>query len=95
MAPLIPFAALVLPGKYEKTQEEIYIVTRLCVLLIVICLVILCWYVVVVCLLLEIGGVIFVSLRILTLTIILNIVCLYAYIIPIRLLILTCDAKPQ
>ncbi|UCG44693.1 MAG: DUF885 domain-containing protein, partial [Candidatus Bathyarchaeota archaeon] len=28
MAPLIPFAALVLPGKYEKTQEGIYIVTR-------------------------------------------------------------------
>jgi uncharacterized protein (DUF885 family) len=28
MAPIIPFAALVLPGKYEKTQEGIYIVTR-------------------------------------------------------------------
>ena len=28
MAPLIPTAALVLPGKYEKTQEGIYIVTR-------------------------------------------------------------------
>ena len=28
MAPLIPFAALVLPGKFEKTQEGIYIVTR-------------------------------------------------------------------
>jgi len=28
MAPLIPFAAMVLPGKYEKTQEGIYIVTR-------------------------------------------------------------------
>jgi len=28
MAPLIPFAALWLPGKYEKTQEGIYIVTR-------------------------------------------------------------------
>ncbi len=28
MAPLIPTAALVLPAKYEKTQEGIYIVTR-------------------------------------------------------------------
>ena len=28
MAPLIPFAALIIPGKYEKTQEGIYIVTR-------------------------------------------------------------------
>ena len=28
MAPLIPFAALAPPGKYEKTQEGIYIVTR-------------------------------------------------------------------
>ncbi len=28
MAPLIPFAALWLPGKYEKTQEGIYTVTR-------------------------------------------------------------------
>ena len=28
MAPIIPFAALVLPGKYEKIQEGIYIVTR-------------------------------------------------------------------
>jgi uncharacterized protein (DUF885 family) len=28
MAPLIPFAALIIPGRYEKTQEGIYIVTR-------------------------------------------------------------------
>lgn len=28
LAPLIPFAALVVPGKFEKTQEGIYIVTR-------------------------------------------------------------------
>lgn len=28
LAPLIPFAALVLPGRFEKTQEGIYIVTR-------------------------------------------------------------------
>ena len=28
MAPLIPFAALIIPGKYEKIQEGIYIVTR-------------------------------------------------------------------
>ena len=28
MAPLIPFAALIIPGKFEKTQEGIYIVTR-------------------------------------------------------------------
>ncbi len=28
MAPLIPFAALIAPGKYEQTQEGIYIVTR-------------------------------------------------------------------
>jgi uncharacterized protein (DUF885 family) len=28
MAPLVPFAALIIPGKYEKTQEGIYIVTR-------------------------------------------------------------------
>lgn len=28
MAPLIPFAALVLPGQFEKVQEGIYVVTR-------------------------------------------------------------------
>jgi uncharacterized protein (DUF885 family) len=28
LAPLIPFAALIAPGKFEKTQEGIYIVTR-------------------------------------------------------------------
>ncbi len=28
LAPLIPFAALVVPGKFEKTQEGIYIVTK-------------------------------------------------------------------
>jgi len=28
MAPLIPFAALILPGQFEKVQEGIYVVTR-------------------------------------------------------------------